>query len=174
MGNSRENIGFSLHTVLAMEPEAQQILGCITLEPFIRKLAPTGETQAQAPRNESENRRSGNAVCTRLGRVPANHQWIYVGDSGSDVYTFWQTCEQLGYDFVLRVAQDRDVDMPETEAEAALSHKHLKTLARSLPARDARAGEHPCPASTAQARSRVTNDLSISTSAPASSRSLLA
>ena len=47
VGNSKENIGFSLHTVLAMKPQTQQILGCMTLEPFIRKLAPALETKAQ-------------------------------------------------------------------------------------------------------------------------------
>jgi len=30
-----------------------------------------------------------------------------MGDRGSDIYTFWQTCQELGYDFVIRVAQDR-------------------------------------------------------------------
>jgi hypothetical protein len=69
--------------------------------------------------------------------VPENHQWVYVGDSGSDVYTFWHTCEELGYDFVLRVAQDRDVKLPEEDGEATLDQKHLKTLARALPAMDA-------------------------------------
>jgi hypothetical protein len=62
VGNSKENIGFSLHTVLAMDPQTQQILGCLTLEPFIRKLAPVGETKAQAPRTVRGNRRCGSAV----------------------------------------------------------------------------------------------------------------
>jgi hypothetical protein len=69
--------------------------------------------------------------------VPENCQWIYVGDSGSDVYTFWQTCEELGYDFVLRVAQDRDVEVPQEEAAERLDEAHLKTLVRSLAAHDA-------------------------------------
>ncbi len=48
-----------------------------------------------------------------------------------------QTCEDLGYDFVLRVAQDRDVEMPEEDGRETLDEKHLKTLVRSLPAMDA-------------------------------------
>lgn len=103
MGNSRENIGFSLHTVLAMNPQTQRILGCITLEPFLRKLAPVGETKEQRKKRERESQVWERSV-KHIGRVPPTHQWIYVGDSGSDVYTFWQTCEQLGYDFVLRVS----------------------------------------------------------------------
>ncbi|MGH2482611.1 MAG: IS4/Tn5 family transposase DNA-binding protein, partial [Ktedonobacteraceae bacterium] len=136
IGNSRENIGFSLHTVLAMNPQSQQILGCLPLEPFLRKLAPVGETKAQRkhrPRESQVWERSVQAI----GRVPESCQWIYMGDSGSDLFTFWQTCKELGYDFVLRVAQDRDVDISEDAAAVALDEKHLKTLVRSLPAKDA-------------------------------------
>ena len=136
IGNRKEDIGFSLHTVLAMDPQTQQILGCLTLEPFIRKLAPAGETKAQRKKRARESQVWEHSV-QQIGRVPENHQWIYVGDRGSDVSPFWQTCEELGYDFVLRVAQDRDVELPEEDAEVALDQKHLNTLARALPAVDA-------------------------------------
>jgi hypothetical protein len=136
VGNSKEDIGFSLHTVLAMNPQRQEILGCLTLEPFIRKLAPVGETKEQRMKRDRESQVWEHSI-QQIGRVPENHQWVYVGDSGSDVYTFWQTCEELGYDFVLRVAQDRDVKLPEEDGEATLDQKHLKTLARALPAMDA-------------------------------------
>ena len=115
VGNSKENIGFGLHTVLAMNPQTQHIRGCMTLEPFIRKLAPALETKAQRKKRERESQVWERSV-HQIGRVPEMHQWIYVGDSGSDVYTFWQTCEELGYDFVLRVAQDRDVELPQGDA----------------------------------------------------------
>jgi hypothetical protein len=131
VGNSKENIGFSLHTVLAMNPHNQQILGCMTLEPFTRKLAPVGETKVQRKKRERESR-VWECSIQRIGRVPENHQWIYVSDSGSDVYTFWQTCEDLGYDFVLRVAQDRNVEVSQEDAQTVLDEGHLKTLARAL------------------------------------------
>jgi len=38
---------------------------------------------------------------------------------------------------VLRVAQDRDVEIPEEDGRETLAEKHLKTLVRSLPAMDA-------------------------------------
>jgi hypothetical protein len=66
-----------------------------------------------------------------------------VGDSGSDVYTFWQTCEELGDDFVLRVAQDRDVEVPQEEAAERLDEAHLTTLVRSLAAHDAQVRSIP-------------------------------
>src|SRR5260221_8687024 len=86
IGNSKENIGFSLHTVLAMNPQTQQILGCLTQEPFRRKLVPTGETKAQRKKRARESQVWERSV-HQIGRVPENHQWIYVGDSGSDIYT---------------------------------------------------------------------------------------
>jgi len=136
IGNSRENIGFSLHTVLAMKPQTQQILGCLTLNPFIRQLVPAGETKWQRKKRARESQVWEQSV-QRIGRVPENCQWIYVSDSGSDVYTFWQTCEELGYDFVLRLAQDRNVDGSEEEATEQREQAHVKTLVRALPAVDA-------------------------------------
>lgn len=136
IGNSREDLGFSVHTVLAMDPQTQQILGCITQEPFLRKLAPIGETKAERRKRERESQVWERSV-KQIGPVPDNHQWIYVGDSGSDIYTFWQTCENLGYDFVLRVAQDRVVEIAEEDAPEDLNEHYLKTLARALPATSA-------------------------------------
>lgn len=133
MGNSKEDIGFSVHTVLAMNPQTQQLLGCLTQEPFLRKLAPKGETQAQRKKRERESQVWERSV-KQIGRVPPNQQWIYVGDSGSDIYTFWQTCEDLGYDFAVRVAQDRVIEIAPEDAPEDGDEKYLKTLARALPA----------------------------------------
>jgi hypothetical protein len=73
----------------------------------------------------------------QIGPVPPNHQWISVGDSGSDIYTFWQTCEDLGYDFAIRVAQDRVIKITQDETPEDCDEKYLKTLARALPATSA-------------------------------------
>ncbi|GLV54052.1 IS4 family transposase [Dictyobacter sp. S3.2.2.5] len=136
VGNSRENIGFSLHTVLAMDPQTQAILGCMMLSPFIRQLAPLGETKAERKKRERESQVWEESI-QQIGRVPERHQWIYVSDSNSDVYTFWQTCEDLGYDFVLRVAQDRNVEIVQEDGQVELDEGHLKSLARALPSVDA-------------------------------------
>lgn len=133
MGNSREEIGFSVHTVLAMDPQTQCLLGCITQEPFLRKLAPIGETKDQRKKRERESQVWEHSV-KHIGRVPEQQQWIYVGESGSDIFTFWQTCEDLSYDFAVRVAQDRVIETASEEAPADGKGKYLKTLARTLPA----------------------------------------
>jgi len=52
----------------------------------------------------------------------------------SDIFRFWQTCQDLGYDHVTRVAQNRNVLIEEEEEQEDPTAHHLKTLARSLPA----------------------------------------
>jgi hypothetical protein len=115
-----------------LDADTQQLLGCLYQEPFVRQAAPKGETKAERKGRKRESQVWERSI-QAIGPVPENQQWIYVGDRGSDIYTFWQTCEQLGYDFLIRVAQDRRVLIEqEPEAEDA-EVQRLKTLARSLP-----------------------------------------
>ena len=69
----------------------------------------------------------------RIGPVPSGTQWIYVGDRGSDIFRFWQRCQQWGYDYLTRVAQNRNVQVCEEGEQEDPTVEHLKTLARSLP-----------------------------------------
>jgi hypothetical protein len=62
IGNSQQDLGFSVHTVLAMNPQTQQLLGCLTQEPFLRKLARHPGRRRHNERNGSANRRCGSAV----------------------------------------------------------------------------------------------------------------
>lgn len=87
-----------------------------------------------------------------IGPVPKKQRWIYVRDRGSDIYTFWQTCEQLGYDFVVSVAQDRRVLVAEEPESEDLEVQRLKTLARSLLAQGGRVLHVPASASTPGSR----------------------
>jgi len=69
---------------------------------------PEEETKGQRKQRERESLIWEQSV-RGIGPVPCGSQWIYVGDRGSDIFLFWQACQQLGYDFVIRVAQDRGV-----------------------------------------------------------------
>src|SRR6266700_4456226 len=132
IGRGNKAQGFFVHTVLAMDADSQQLLGCMYQEPFVRQGAPKGETKAQRKKRVRESQVWERSI-QAIGPVPEQQKWIYVGDRGSDIYTFWQTCEQLGYDFVVRVAQDRRFLLDEEpESEDALVQR-LKTLVRSLP-----------------------------------------
>lgn len=143
IGRGNKAQGFFVHTVLAMDADSQQLLGCLYQEPFVRQPAPKGETKAQRKKRVRESQVWERSI-QAIGPVPEKQKWIYVGDRGSDIYTFWQTCEQLGYDFVVRVAQDRRVLLDEVEDTEDPEAQRLKTLARSLPLQGGRV--FPVPA----------------------------
>jgi hypothetical protein len=132
IGRGNKAQGFFVHTVLAMDADSQQLLGCMYQEPFLRRSAPKGEAKAQRKKRVRESQVWERSI-QAIGPVPDQQKWIYVGDRGSDIYTFWQTCEQLGYDFVVRVAQDRRVLLDEEPEAEDPEVQRLKTLARSLP-----------------------------------------
>jgi len=137
IGRGSSAQGFFVHTVLAMDADSQQLLGCLYQEPFVRQPAPKGETKAQRKKRVRESQVWERSI-QAIGPVPDHQKWIYVGDRGSDIYTFWQACEQLGYDFVVRVAQDRRVLLDEVPESEDPEVQRLKTLTRSLPAQDGR------------------------------------
>ncbi len=132
VGRGNTAKGFFVHSVLAVDAKDKQLLGCIDQQPFVRTPAPEKETRAERNARWRESLIWEQSI-ERIGRVPAGTQWISVGDRGSDIFRFWQRCEQLGYDFVTRVAQNRNVLVEGEEEQEDPTAEHLKTLARSLP-----------------------------------------
>ena len=124
--------GFFVHSVLAVDAKDKQLLGCMGQEPFVRSPAPEKETKAERNARWRESLIWEQSI-ERIGPVPLGTQWIYVGDRGSDIFRFWQRCLELGYDFLTRVAQNRNVLTEEEEEQKDPTAEHLKTLARSLP-----------------------------------------
>lgn len=132
VGRGKKAQGFFVHSVLAIDAKDKQLLGCLGQEPFVREPAPEKETKAERKTRWRESLIWEQSI-ERIGPVPAGTQWIYVGDRGSDIFRFWQRCQQLGYDFVTRVAHNRNVVVEEEEEQEDPTVEHLKTLARSLP-----------------------------------------
>jgi hypothetical protein len=133
VGRGKKAQGFFVHSVLAVDAKDKQLLGCMGQEPFVREPAPEKESRAQYNTRWRESLIWEQSI-ERIGSVPSGTQWIYVGDRGSDIFRFWQRCEQLGYDHVTRVAQNRNVLLEEEDEQEDPTAHHLKTLARSLPA----------------------------------------
>src|SRR6266480_578135 len=133
VGRGNTAKGFFVHSVLAIDAKDKQLLGCMGQEPFVREPAPEQETKAERNTRWRESLIWEQSI-ERIGPVPSGTQWIYVGDRGSDIFRFWQRCEQLGYDYVTRVAQNRNVLVEEEDEQEDPTAHHLKTLARSLPA----------------------------------------
>jgi Transposase DNA-binding/Transposase Tn5 dimerisation domain/Transposase DDE domain len=133
VGRSNKARGFFVHSVLAVDAKDKQLLGCIGQQPFVREPAPEGETRAERNARWRESLIWEESI-EQIGPVPADTQWIYVGDRGSDIFRFWQRCQDLGYDHVTRVAQNRNVEVPGEDEDEDPTAEHLKTLARRLPA----------------------------------------
>jgi hypothetical protein len=133
VGRGNKAQGFFVHSVLAVDAKDKQLLGCMGQEPFVREPAPEKETKAERNARWRESLIWEQSI-ERIGPVPLNTQWIYVGDRGSDIFRFWQRCLELGYDFVTRVAQNRNILVEGEDEHEDPTAEHLKTLARSLPA----------------------------------------
>ena len=114
VGRGNKAQGFFVHSVLAVDAKDKQLLGCMGQEPFVREPAPEKETKAERNARWRESLIWEQSI-QRIGPVPANTQWIYVGDRGSDIFRFWQHCQELGYDYVTRVAQNRNVFVEEED-----------------------------------------------------------
>src|SRR5205807_1748480 len=136
VGRGDKAKGFFVHSVLAVDAKDKQLLGCMGQEPFVREPAPEKESRAEYNKRWRESLIWEQSI-ERIGPVPSGSQWIYVGDRGGDIFRFWQRCEQLGYDHLTRVAQDRNVLIEEEDEPEDPTAAHLKTLARSLPAQGA-------------------------------------
>jgi len=137
VGRGQVAQGFFVHSVLARDAQTEELLGCAYQQSFVRQAAPKKETRGQRKQRERESQVWEQSV-RGIGPVPAGSQWIYVGDRGSDLFPFWQACQELGYDFAIRVAQDRGVEGEEAEAACDPDLLHLKSRARTLPAQDLR------------------------------------
>lgn len=128
--------GFYVHTVLAVDAQNKQILGCAYQQPWVRQAAPEHETRAQR-RGRARESQIWERSAQQIGSPHRPSHWVHVGDSGADIFTFWEVCRQLGCDFVIRVCQDRLVALPPEQQEAGRILHHLRDLAESLPAQDA-------------------------------------
>lgn len=112
--------GYLLQTVLAVEPQSQQVLGIAAQEPFLRQPAPPGETSQQRAKRAQKESQVWQRQAQRIGVAPVGCNSIHVGDRGSDIFAFLRTCEQLGCGFVVRVRHDRRVDLRVEQAETAV------------------------------------------------------
>lgn len=121
--------GMLLQTVLGVTPQEKDVLGIMHQEPFLRRLAPERETQAERLKRERESQVWERSV-THIGPPPEGVDWIHVGDRGSDIFTFFETCLAQQTHFLVRVAQDRCIQGEEEDEQVV----HLKESIRGVPA----------------------------------------
>ena len=81
-GNGR---GMYLQTVLALDPDSREVLGCAYQRPFMRIPAPSGETRAQRRKREKETD-VWHQCAQQIGSSSASSLQVHVADRGSDIF----------------------------------------------------------------------------------------
>jgi Transposase DNA-binding/Transposase DDE domain len=164
VGNGREGQqGFQLHTVLGVRGPPSSGTGMESYRPAVEVLGVCDQqyqvrgpqpVEARGARSLGRKRRERESqvwerASQRIGPAPATPEvrWVRVCDRGADLYEHLQACEELGYGFVVRAAQDRALVeaatgqklgrlFPTARAVAALGEFSLEL--RSRPQRPAR------------------------------------
>ena len=105
-------LGLLQHNSLAFDPEGKQILGLIYQQHTRRQPRPPGETSKQRelrPHKESELWLHG---LRGVGPTPQGCRWIDVADRGADFFEAMQESSQHDHEFLIRIRQDRQVQVP--------------------------------------------------------------
>ncbi len=107
--------GFCLHTTLAVQLTAgnRKILGLAHQILWKRERTYKGtesRTQRRARHNEAQVWADS---VKAIGNTPDKHSqtWVQVGDRGADIFKFLQTCQEHGHEAVIRVVQNRKVEV---------------------------------------------------------------
>jgi len=136
IGNERGR-GFFVQTVLAVRPEAQEVLGCMAQEPFVRIPAPEGEQRHHRLKREKRETDVWIRQVHSIGTPDPGSMWVHVGDRGADMFPFFQACQTTKTYFLVRAAQNRRVEESEDEITYSLMR------ARSWPSQVSRPFEVP-------------------------------
>ena len=132
--------GYLLQNVLAVVPgQPAQILGLAYQEAFLRQPQPKGQSSYQRQKRERESQIWAKAVAA-VGSPPSGSQWVEVADRGSDLFEFFSQCGASGQAFLVRVVQNRRVEI---EVAAQTQASHLLDYARSLETQGEQALELP-------------------------------
>jgi len=125
-GDSYGN-GMIFHSCLAVKFEENQpiVIGLSAQEAWVREK----EDEKTDKKNdvEASEAKVWQKMLEKTGHVPEGCNWITVGDRASDIFSFVENLEKLGYGCVLRTKHNRKIIVSESEHD-------LKQYMRSLPA----------------------------------------
>lgn len=125
IGNGRGR-GFLLHSVLAVIPEGEQIVGMVHQQTVLRQPRVAGKR----PEQRSPEGLVWEKAVAQVGSPPEACRWVHVGDSGSDNFGLLVACaKQARVEFLIRLCRNRLLG--ETAADG--SEQKLLTYGRQLP-----------------------------------------
>ena len=132
--------GLFLHSVLAVEPQAQgsaRIIGLAWATTYKRNGEPLkGDQSRRSVRRRSPDRESQRWIqaLQEVGKSPPLSRWIHVGDRESDIFDLYEQAQRHNVGFVIRIKHDRCAsaghDTPDTCNSVQRKGSSLKDLCR--------------------------------------------
>lgn len=104
--------GLLMHSTLALLPGAcATTLGLAHQLVWVRHAVVHKPQESRVQRYQRQSRESDHwfDALEAIGRVPEHARWVSVGDRESDVFHYWRRARALGWECLLRLAQDRRV-----------------------------------------------------------------
>lgn len=106
--NNADDKGLLLHTSLAIDADNKNIIGIINQKPFNRvpknKTLKRGKQHILSKKPESD---VWSELVNNIGRSNTDTQYIHIGDRGSDMHVFFNTCLSNNSDFLIRAKHNR-------------------------------------------------------------------
>ena len=119
--------GLILHSTLAVDPSAHEVLGLAHVQAILRQPTPK-------PRPRGYQSAEGlvwEVSAKAIGAPPAGVLWVHVSDRGSDIFEFMRACVDQHKDFVVRAQHNRVVVGEDAEPDET---SHVFDFIRAQPA----------------------------------------
>lgn len=104
--------GLLIHSTLALLPgSSATTLGVAHQLVWVRDAIAYKPQESRVQRYRRQARESDHwfSALEAIGRVPEHAHWVSVGDRESDIFHYWRQARALGWECLLRLAQDRRI-----------------------------------------------------------------
>jgi hypothetical protein len=123
-----DGVGLLQNNSLAFDPDTMQVLGLIHQVVTCRQPRPANETRSQRALRPNKESRLWLDGFRGVGRAPAGVRWIDVCDRGGDYLEAMQLARQLGHEFLIRVVQNRRIQVSQMDEETGEETEQIEKL----------------------------------------------
>jgi hypothetical protein len=104
--------GLLVHNTLAVSAQEGQVIGLAYQQVWFREEGNRKQTESRTERQKRAGRQSlrwGQAA-QAIGEPPEGVRWVHVADRESDIFAFFQSVQETGADFCIRLVQNRRLE----------------------------------------------------------------
>jgi hypothetical protein len=127
IGN-HQNKGIMFHSCLAIKPVKSnpKVLGLAHQQVWERKHSSLNKNETRHERNKRSKESDIWLKNLRAIGSPTEHsKWVSIGDRANDIFEFFDGSKKMGWESVVRVCQNRNI---EVDKQKASSITHIRTL----------------------------------------------